>query len=354
MKRTILRIAALSMMMLILPTKAIAQDADLLDSAEAEKVVYLLEFAKFKKEVLAGVGTLWTDSSIHRLVDDQDRHIEMLEALVAQYDIDLTSAASTNFGMLLLNEELRPLWTNWGSWMFDGQQFCRTGAYLEEISIRNLKATLSVTETPALVDVYSEMLADDQVHLFIYVSHMYGGAEAYQAQVLSQPEVDSILDEAIVLLASVFEINAGLNDAWYDPTTNGQGFMISVQESKGTVFLAWFTYEVATPVILFHYAAPAQPVLIGNPSQRWLTAEGPYEADSAELTVYSSGPGFFDTEAPALTMHPVGTLQIQFSDCANGTVSYELPAAGLSGLIPIERVSSDNLARCRLMGFESN
>lgn len=349
MKRTILRIAALSMMLMVLPTKAIAQDADLLDSAEAEKVIYLLEFAKFKKEVLAGVGALWTDSSVFRLLNDQDHHIEMLEALVAQYDIDLTSAASTNFGMLLLNEELRPLWTNWGSWMFDGQQFCRTGAFLEEISIRNLKATLSVTETPALVDAYSEMLADDQVHLFIYASHMYGGAEAYQAQVLSQPEVDAILDEALVALASVFEINAGLNDAWYDPTTNGQGFMISVQESKGTVFLAWFTYETWTYDTALNDPALAT---IGDARQRWMTAEGPYNGSNAELVVYSSNGGSFDQAVPAPIMDPVGSISLQFDDCASGWVSYDLPGARRSGMIPIERVSSDNLSDCRLKGFE--
>ena len=351
MKRTILRIAALSMMLMVLPMKAIAQDADLLDSAEAEKVVYLLEFAKFKKEVLAGVGALWSDSSIYRLLDDQDRHIEMLEALVAQYDIDLTSAASTNFGMLLLSEELRPLWTNWGSWMFDGQQFCRTGAYLEEISIRNLKATLSVTETPTLVDAYSEMLADDQVHLFIYASHMYGGVEAYQAQVLSQPEVDAILDEAIVLLASAFEINAGLNDAWYDPSTNGQGFMISVQETKGTVFLAWFTYETWTWDIGLQ-----EPLLatIGDAKQRWMTAEGAFNGNTAELAVYSSGHGLFDQAIPAPLLKPVGSLSLRFEDCAYGTVRYDLPGAHRSGTIPIERVSNDNLSACRMKGLEAD
>ena len=351
MKRIIVRIAALAMMLMILPTKSIAQDTDLLDPAEAETVVYLLQFAKFKQEVLAGVGTLWSDSSVHRLLGDQDHHIEMLEALVTQYDIDLASASSSSFGMLLLSEELRPLWTNWGSWMFDGQQFCRTGAFLEEINIRNLKAAISKTATPTLLDVYSVMLADDQVHLFIYASHMYGGAEAYQAQVLSQSEVEVILDEAIAMLASDFEINAGLNGAWYDPNTNGQGFMISVQESKGTVFLAWFTYETWTYENAFKDPELAT---IGDAKQRWLTAEGPYDGNSAELVVLSSGGGLFDQAIPAPVLQPVGSISLQFEDCAYGTVRYDLPGARRSGTIPIERVSGDNLPACRMQGFETD
>ena len=44
-----------------------------------------------------------------------------------------------------------------------------------------------------------------------------------------------------------FQINAGLNDAWFDPDTDGQGFLITVFQESAVMFLAWFTYDVERP-----------------------------------------------------------------------------------------------------------
>src|SRR5210317_1100657 len=65
-----------------------------------------------------------------------------------------------------------------------------------------------------------------------------------------------------------FRINAGFNDAWYDPVTSGQGFYIAVFPDKGTVSLAWFTYDTELP------PASAEANL-GDPGHRWLVAQGP-------------------------------------------------------------------------------
>ena len=81
-----------------------------------------------------------------------------------------------------------------------------------------------------------------------------------------------------------FEINSGLNDAWYDPLTEGQGFTITVFEDKGTVSLTWFTYDTVLP-------EPGVTANLGDPGQRWLVAVGPYEGAQAELVVYSAGGG---------------------------------------------------------------
>jgi len=47
--------------------------------------------------------------------------------------------------------------------------------------------------------------------------------------------------------ATVFPINAGLNDSWFNPATNGQGFFITVFPDIQMMFLAWFTYDTERP-----------------------------------------------------------------------------------------------------------
>ena len=46
---------------------------------------------------------------------------------------------------------------------------------------------------------------------------------------------------------NVFKINPGLNDAWYNPATAGQGFLVTVFPDRKEIFLAWFTFDTERP-----------------------------------------------------------------------------------------------------------
>jgi len=134
-------------------------------------------------------------------------------------------------------------------------------------------------------------------------------------------------------------INAGLSDAWYDPATAGQGFLITVFPDVGQVFLAWFTYDLERP----DDSVTAQ---LGEPGHRWLTAQGPYADNQAVLDVWVSTGGVFDSAEPAVTPAKDGEIVLEFSGCNAGTVSYDLASVDRQGVIPIERVALDNVALC--------
>jgi hypothetical protein len=138
-----------------------------------------------------------------------------------------------------------------------------------------------------------------------------------------------------------FQINAGLSDAWYNPATDGQGFLISVFPERRELFLAWFTYDVERPV-----GSVAQ---LGEPGHRWLTAQGPYEGDSAVLTIYVSEGGVFDSAEAAVNTRPDGTLTLEFADCSEALLNYEITSLGISDQIPLERIVPDNQALCETL-----
>jgi len=141
-----------------------------------------------------------------------------------------------------------------------------------------------------------------------------------------------------------FEINAGLNDAWYDPVTSGQGILLTVFPDIGQVFLAWFTYDVERP-------SDDITAILGEPGHRWLTAQGPYEGGTANLTVSMTEGGVFDSAAPVPGVDPAGygSITLEFADCRVGLLTYDLPSVGLAGEIPIQRVSEDNVAFCETL-----
>jgi len=138
-----------------------------------------------------------------------------------------------------------------------------------------------------------------------------------------------------------FKINPGLNDAWFNRATPGQGFLLTVFPDREEMFLAWFTFDTQRP--------PEDAVaLLGEPGHRWLTAQGPYDDDTAELTIFVTEGGEFDAIEPKATtdLEGDGTLTIQFADCNAGLVSYEITSLGISGEIPIERIVLDNVPLC--------
>jgi hypothetical protein len=137
-----------------------------------------------------------------------------------------------------------------------------------------------------------------------------------------------------------FPINPGLNDAWYNPATNGQGLLITVFENS--VFVAWFTFDVEQP------PADASAVL-GHPGHRWLTAQGPFEGDTAALTLLQTSGGLFDSADPPVDGPvAVGELTIRFLDCQTAELTYDIDGVG-AGMMTIYRIAQDNVPLCEML-----
>ena len=136
-------------------------------------------------------------------------------------------------------------------------------------------------------------------------------------------------------------INAAMADAWYNPDTDGQGFFITVFEDAGLVFLAWFTFDVERP--------PADvTAILGEPGHRWLTAQGPFDGDTAVLDVYVTSGGVFDSAEPLVERVQDGTITITWNDCSTATLSYDIPSGG-QGIIPLQRIVDDNVPLCETL-----
>jgi plastocyanin len=181
---------------------------------------------------------------------------------------------------------------------------------------------------------------------FVYERTFNSVAEVlYYCTVHSSPgqNINTNMNGRLNVIASTgsdFAINTALSDAWFDPQTGGQGFFIIVWEDIETVFLSWFTFDTERPPqdVTAH---------LGEPGHRWLTAQGGYSGDTATLDVYETAGGVFDSPTPAPDPALlVGTINITWTGCNSGVLSYDLPSLSLSGDIPIERIVLDNVPAC--------
>jgi hypothetical protein len=143
----------------------------------------------------------------------------------------------------------------------------------------------------------------------------------------------------ILAQAPLFDLNAGISDAWFNPETAGQGFFIIVFPQMQQVFMAWFTYDMERP-------PPEVTAQLGEPGHRWITAQGAFVGNTAVLTVHVAEGGVFDSAQPAPGLREAGEILLEFTTCNAGTVSYDIPSIGRQGLVPVERIALDNVALC--------
>jgi cysteine-rich repeat protein len=136
------------------------------------------------------------------------------------------------------------------------------------------------------------------------------------------PESGNTCEELAGNATQAVDINAGMDGAWFDPATSGQGFLIDSypDEVDGNfIFVAWFTYGEDTAS-----------------GQRWFTAQGGFEGSVAALSVYETTDGSFDDPRVPSTV-AAGTMSIDFVDCSNAQLTYTLNDGGPEGEVAIQR-----------------
>jgi len=127
------------------------------------------------------------------------------------------------------------------------------------------------------------------------------------------------------------DINAGMDGAWVNNDTLGQGFLIDAHpnpDGGNFIFVAWFTYGDDTAS-----------------GQRWLTAQGDFTGSTAAIDVYETTGGRFD-DAQAVNVGKVGTMTIDFTDCSNALLTYSLTDDDLADDMEISRLISGGQALC--------
>ena len=164
-------------------------------------------------------------------------------------------------------------------------------------------------------------------------------------------EDDAVIISNVFELDAPLKINSGLNGAWFNPETPGQGIVIEVLPVTDRVFMAWFTYDTQ---------APADGVVanVGDAGHRWITGLGVIDHENKTITfdlILTTG-GLFDNDQGVTNSAPesYGAMTISFEDCANATVVYNLIAQGLSGSFPLSRISTENIALCQRLSNEAN
>jgi hypothetical protein len=319
--------------------------AEELTPQEATTLAYLWEQEKHLRDIFIKGTECSTNPEVANTAMTEQEHMDLLRELLLHYDLEVPVPVEEVGVFVSFTPEV---WSGWGWVCLNPSNAANLDPFIfgmakmyEEIAILHLLEAIDQTNKQRLLDAYNYLLAGACAHLRSFVTLYDPDAEA---EFLSQELFDQIMAGTFPIpVDGGFTINPGLNDAWYYPETDGQGFFISVFPDLGTVSLAWFTFETELP----DQSASAN---LGDPGQRWLIAHGPYEGDQANLEVMSFSSGLFDTENHEPVYEVIGSVVLRFEDCNTGSVIYDLPDISRSGIIPIERVAIDTVPACEAHG----
>ena len=314
--------------------------ADELSQSEASTLRFMREEEKMARDVYLEMFDLWNMTIFENIAASEQRHMDVMLKMIERYGLE--DPVGDNPRGVFTDPDLAA--------MFDARvdqgseseiQAFHSGALIEEQDIIDLDAAIAGTDEDPLIRAYSNLRSGSCNHLRAFVGHIIRVEGAYEPKLLDESAfldcVGSIED--IPVSNGAFSINPGLNDAWYYPGTNGQGFSVTVFPGVKRVMLIWFTFEAET-------AGGTVTAVVGDPDQRWLVAEGYYDGAVAEMELYSMSGGAFDFAGSNPNLRIVGSATLSFDNCDSGLVAYDMPGAGLAGEIPIQRINQDNVARC--------
>lgn len=324
-------------------------NAGVLTSGEAATLAYMWEDEKHLRDIYINGSECSDYPQLDGAELVEQAHMNILKELLYHYGLN-TPVPNETVGVFSNSFwQTRPVWMGWGYVCLNPNypiSIFRQSAYFEELNIWYLLRAMAETDKQDLIDVYSYLLADSCDHLQRSVFYLRDNSLDHSPEYLSQDEFDAILAGTFPTSSGGgFTINPGLNDAWYNPETSGQGFFISVFPDLGAVTLAWFTYDTEQP--------PTGAIAsLGDASHRWLTAVGSIEGNQVNMEIEMTSGGLFDTATVVERTDPPGsdgTIILTFSSCNSGTVEYDIPSINRQGTVPIQRVVTDNIVLCEAL-----
>lgn len=158
--------------------------------ADDESLLFMLEEEKLARDTYRYLDSLHNLNVFGNIASSEQKHMDMVMLLLDERNIDYNllpegDFADTNLqayynafcakGLLGLNEALH------------------IGATIEDLDIYDLQHFVNESEDTVMIDTYQKLICGSGNHLRAFSTNLNANGISYEAQFLSQAEVDSIL-----------------------------------------------------------------------------------------------------------------------------------------------------------------
>jgi len=165
-----------------------------LSESEKEGLVYMLEEEKLARDVYKKLYESYKLNVFINIPNSEQRHIDAVRDLAEKYGLDYKVTNDKNAGVFE-NKKIQALYNDL---VTKGERSLvsalEVGATIEDVDIYDLQEFLKDVDNEDIQHVYEYLIMGSENHLRAFNRQLIkNGQESYQAQYISQEEVDNIL-----------------------------------------------------------------------------------------------------------------------------------------------------------------
>ena len=160
---------------------------------EIADLQYMREEEKLARDVYQTFFSLWNERIFDNISWSEQRHMDAMKRQMDRYDIQDPITADT-LGVFN-NAQLAELYQTLVDQGTESlEQALQAAALIEEVDILDLEDAIANTDHPDLVLSYARLMMGSRNHLRAFVNRLEALGVVYEAQRMSQEEVDAIVD----------------------------------------------------------------------------------------------------------------------------------------------------------------
>ena len=175
------------------PTADASTDSGL-SPDEASEIQFLHEEEKLARDVYLTLFEQWSIQAFSNIAQSEQSHMDSMLAMIEEFDLEdpVVDDSVGAFTDPSLRQAYEDLIAKGSTSALDA---LLVGGYIEELDIRDLREAMAETDQSVLHDTYDRLLNASYNHLRAFVRNIENrnGGTKYQAQLLTQEDVDAIV-----------------------------------------------------------------------------------------------------------------------------------------------------------------
>jgi hypothetical protein len=167
-----------------------------LSALEIDNLMYMREEEKLARDVYLTMFDVWGLAVFKNIAASEQAHTDSVKDMIEKYR--LADPVVDDTVGVFVNQELATLYA---TLIARGTQASLealyVGAFIEEVDMVDLQRAIDETDNTDIRQLYENLMTGSRNHLRAYVGQIEDLGVVYEAQYLSQDEVDAIVDSPI-------------------------------------------------------------------------------------------------------------------------------------------------------------
>jgi len=174
----------------------VVSSVDGLSAIEAENLTFMREEEKLARDVYLTMYEAWGLNIFSNIAASEQTHTDAVAEMLEKYN--LSDPVVDDRAGIFINQELANLYdTLLARGYLSSLDALRVGALIEEVDMVDLKRAIEETDKEDIRVLYENLLSGSRNHLRAFVGLIEDQGIIYEAQFLTQEEVDAIVDSPI-------------------------------------------------------------------------------------------------------------------------------------------------------------